>query len=423
MDLMEKLKILSDAAKYDVSCSSSGTSRAGAPGKLGSAAEAGICHSFAADGRCVSLLKILMTNACAYDCKYCVNRRSSDTPRAMFEPEEIAELVEGFYRRNYIEGLFLSSAVAKSADFTMELMVKTLKIVRGRGFNGYVHVKAIPGASLALVREAGLLADRVSVNIELPSEESLKLLAPEKSKADILAPMGEIRNALALSQNESRFKSAPKFAPAGQSTQLIVGATAESDQKILSLSEGLYNIYKLKRVYYSAFVPLGGTSPMLPQEKPPMLREHRLYQADWLLRFYGFAASEIAGENRNLSLFLDPKCAWALNNLHLFPIEILKADFMTLLRVPGIGQTSARRIVAARRVGTLTFEHLKRMGVVLKRAKHFITCQGATMERLDASREYLAIKLSDGAAPAQLSLFDALAPALPNPAGKGLLDG
>jgi putative DNA modification/repair radical SAM protein len=407
MDLLEKLKILSDAAKYDVACTSSGADRASKPGALGSASAAGICHSFSADGRCISLLKILMSNICVYDCKYCVNRRTSDVARAMFEPNEIAELVEGFYRRNYIEGLFLSSAVARNADFTMERMVEALTLVRRkRGFNGYIHVKAIPGANSALIGAAGLLADRVSVNIELPSEDSLKLLAPEKKKSDILMPMELIRELVSRCKEEAiYFPHAPAFAPAGQSTQLIVGATDESDRRIMALAEGLYRKYGLKRVFYSAYMPHPFAGSILPSAQPPLLREHRLYQADWLMRFYGFASGEILKEDRNLSLFMDPKSAWALDNLHSFPVEAMTADYMALLRVPGIGVTSAKRIVSARRVGSISFEDLKRMGVVLKRAKHFVSCNGKMFDRISISREVLAQKLSDGGAYEQLSLF------------------
>ncbi|MCL1844822.1 MAG: putative DNA modification/repair radical SAM protein [Defluviitaleaceae bacterium] len=399
MDIMDKLKILADAAKYDVACTSSGSNRAAKRGALGSAVACGICHSFTADGRCVSLLKILQSNQCIYDCQYCGNRRSNDVPRAEFTPEEVAELTIRFYQRNYIEGLFLSSAIIKSPDYTMEMLNATLRIVRETyHFNGYIHVKTIPGADSLLIRQAGLLADRVSVNIELPSRESLERLAPEKTRQNILAPMRAIRENIAQNKNElSLYRAAqnePKFAPAGQSTQLIVGATPESDSKIVTLAEGLYGKFKLKRVFYSAYIPAGDSS--LPTDAPPLLREHRLYQADWLLRFYGYKSGELfASEDENLSLEMDPKCHWAVNNLHLFPVEIMTADYLQLLRVPGIGQISADKIVAARRVGKVDFDHLKKMRVVLKRAKYFITCGGKTYDKFPLLPEAIAPRLTD----------------------------
>ena len=408
MDIMKKLEILADAAKYDVACTSSGSNRAAQKGKLGNALAYGICHSFSADGRCISLLKILLTNVCVYDCKYCGNRRTSDVPRAVFAPEEVAELTINFYRRNYIEGLFLSSAVIKNPDYTMELIIETLKLVREKHrFNGYIHIKAIPGADDLLVRRAALFADRLSVNIELPSQESLTRLAPDKTKREILAPMKLLRDGIIKSKNElSLYKQAPVFAPAGQSTQIIVGATPESDHKIVALSESLYDKYKLKRVFYSAYIPVG-TNPLLPTSAPPLLREHRLYQADWLLRFYGFTAKEMFTEpDENLSLHLDPKCHWALRNLTMFPVEVNKADYMTLLRVPGIGQRSAEKIMAARRVGSLDFENLKKMRVVLKRAKYFITCRGKMLERFSFLPELLEERLAERGEFTQMTLFD-----------------
>jgi len=397
MDLYEKLKILSDSAKYDVACTSSGVSRAGKRGALGSAAQGGICHSFAADGRCISLLKILLTNICVFDCKYCINRRSSDVPRACFTPREVADLTINFYRRNYIEGLFLSSAVIKSPDHTMEMIYEALFIVRNEyNFNGYIHVKAIPGADPENIRRAGYLADRMSVNIELPSSESLLRLAPEKSRESILKPMTQLKNEIKKTKDELVvFRNAPKFVPAGQATQLIVGATPETDKKIVALAEGLYKNYSLRRVFYSAYIPVQ-TGGSLPSARPPLLREHRLYQADWLLRFYGFTSGEILSDkNQNLNLNMDPKCKWAIDNVHLFPIEVNKADYMTLLRVPGIGQRSASRIVEARKAGKLDFDNLKKMGIVLKRAKYFITCGGKMMFKMEMKQELLEMKLSE----------------------------
>ncbi len=412
MDVLTKLTILSDSAKYDVACTSSGVNRKGKQGSLGNAVSAGICHSFGADGRCISLLKILLTNYCIYDCQYCINRRSNDVPRATFEPEEIADLTFSFYKRNYIEGLFLSSAIIKNPNYTMELMYKTLDLVRNvYSFNGYIHVKAIPGADIDLIRQTGFLADRMSVNIELPSESSLQLLAPDKTKTSILTPMKTLKNDIIKSKDEVVvYKHAPKFVPAGQSTQMIVGATKESDKKIVSLAEGLYNKYSLKRVFYSAYTPVTNKNPLLPTQKPPLLREHRLYQADWLLRFYGFKATEIFDNgNDNLSLNLDPKCQWAISNIHLFPVEINKADYSTLLRIPGIGVLSAQKIMSARRVCTLDFDNLKKLGIVMKRAKYFITCKGKMYNKMNVTPEILNFKLSEnkiGEMFQQVSIFD-----------------
>ena len=396
MEVLKKLKILGAAARYDVACTSSGTKRKGSAGTIGSTQAMGICHSFAADGRCISLLKILQTNVCIYDCKYCHNRSSNDVARAAFTPEEVAELTMNFYRRNYIEGLFLSSAIIKNPDYTMEMLLKTLTLVRNKyKFNGYIHVKGIPGADDKLIYATGLLADRMSINIELPSQDSLKQLAPDKTKHDILQPMKWVKNNIQQSENElAIYRHAQKFVPAGQSTQLIVGATPENDRKVIALSEGLYHKYDLKRVFYSAYIPTG--SNILPQTKPPLLREHRLYQADWLLRFYKFKASEILDEQQeNLSLNLDPKCQWAIRNTHLFPMEINSVDFESLLRIPGIGWVSAERIIAARRVGKLDFYNLKKLGVVLKRAKYFITCKGKRYANLSLEPEFLSFKLSE----------------------------
>ncbi|HHV30443.1 putative DNA modification/repair radical SAM protein [Acetivibrio mesophilus] len=379
MELQKKLEILSAAAKYDVSCSSSGSNRKNTKGGLGNATSCGICHSWADDGRCISLLKILFSNYCVYDCAYCVNRSSNDVPRAAFTPQEVADLTINFYRRNYIEGLFLSSAVTKNANHTMELLYESIRLLREEyKFNGYIHVKAIPGADLALIEATGKLVDRMSVNIELPSEKGLKLLAPQKEKQAILKPMNFISSKIAEKKDEIKvFKKAPLFVPGGQSTQLIVGATKDHDMNILKLSENLYKKYNLKRVYYSAYVPVS-KNPLLPDLKtPPLLREHRLYQADWLLRFYGFSADELLDErNPDFDPQLDPKANWAVNNISLFPVEVNRADYEMLLRVPGIGVRSAKKIIMARKVKSLCFEDLKKLGVVLKRARFFITCKG-----------------------------------------------
>ena len=416
MELMDKLEILADAAKYDAACTSSGLDRAGRPGAIGSTTLAGCCHSFSADGRCISLLKVLMTNVCAYDCQYCVNRRSNDLPRAAFTPRELCELTMGFYRRNYIEGLFLSSAVLVSPDYTTERMIEALRLLREEyRFGGYIHAKAIPGADPRLTYRLGLLADRMSVNIELPSAGSLALLAPDKKKENILTPMGQIRDGISLASRERKLcRHAPRFAPAGQSTQMIVGATPESDRQILTLTQGLYDKYHLKRVFYSAYMPVSN-SPLLPAPQnfqPPLLREHRLYQADWLLRFYHFRAEELLDEEApNLDPRLDPKCTWALRHLEFFPVEVNRADYEALLRVPGVGVRSARRILAARRVGPLTFEGLKRLGVVLKRAQYFLTCSGRPLTGLRVREDGLLRHLAALDAPRepvmeQLSLFD-----------------
>lgn len=375
MDLLEKLTILADSAKYDAACTSSGADRPGNKG-LGSALAAGCCHSFSADGRCISLLKVLMTNQCIYDCKYCINRQNNDIPRATFAPEELAELTVQFYRRNYIEGLFLSSGVIKDPDYTMERMIRVLEILRHKhDFWGYVHAKTIPGSSPGLICKLGLLADRLSVNIELPSETSLNRLAPHKSKQSIITPMKQIAAGLQANQEEiTLYKHAPRFASAGQATQMIIGATPESDLRILRLAAGLYKKFSLKRVFYSAYIPAveDNALPAI-NTKPPLLREHRLYQADWLLRQYHFSVDEILNEeNPNFNPYLDPKCNWAIHHLDRFPIDVNKASQEELLRVPGIGPTSARRIVRARRSGKLGTAELKRMGVVLKRAQYFI---------------------------------------------------
>jgi putative DNA modification/repair radical SAM protein len=418
MELLDKLTILTDAAKYDAACTSSGVSGSGRPGTLGSTMAAGCCHSFSADGRCISLLKVLMTNRCIYDCQYCVNRRSNDLPRTAFTPRELAELTIAFYRRNYIEGLFLSSAVWGSPNRTTEAMIAALRLLREEyGFGGYIHAKAIPGCDPGLTYQLGLLADRLSVNIELPSQESLRRLAPDKEKRAILAPMAQIRDGIHLSRQELvRYRHAPRFAPAGQSTQMIIGATPESDRHILQLTQALYDKYQLKRVFYSAYMPVS-SSKLLPAPQtfqPPLLREHRLYQADWLLRYYHFRAEELLDEAQpDFNPLVDPKCSWALRHLEFFPVEVCRADYEALLRVPGIGVKSARRILTARRAGTLSFPGLKVLGVVLKRAQYFITCNGKMLEGLRVSpdgvlRHLVAQERPMLAqhAPEQLSLFD-----------------
>ena len=376
MTLGEKLEILSDAAKYDVSCTSGGTERKGDGEGMGNCRKAGICHSFSADGRCISLLKILFTNECIYDCKYCVNRSGNDVVRTSFTPEEVCTLTMEFYRRNYIEGLFLSSGVLKSPNYTMELLYTVLyKLRHEHNFQGYIHVKAIPGADSRLIQMTGYLADRMSVNIELPTAESLRLLAPHKTRKNILAPMRFVQQMSAENQYEIQtYRHVPKFVPAGQSTQMIIGATPESDYQILHVAESLYKKFDLKRVFYSAFIPVNEDKnlPSVKEQRPPLLREHRLYQADWLLRYYHFEAGELLDEeNPNFNAYLDPKCFWALRHLEEFPIEINYAAYDMLLRVPGIGYKSASRIVKARRMGMLDFEDLKKMGVVLKRALYF----------------------------------------------------
>ncbi|GAB3198064.1 putative DNA modification/repair radical SAM protein [Pontibacter aydingkolensis] len=397
--ITEKLTILADAAKYDVSCSSSGAKRKNENKGLGNAEGMGICHSYTEDGRCVSLLKILLTNHCIFDCAYCVTRKSNDIKRAAFTVQEVVDLTINFYRRNYIEGLFLSSGIFKDADYTMERLVRVAKKLRQEHkFNGYIHLKTIPGASDELIKEAGLYADRLSVNIELPSETSLQQLAPEKNYKEILLPMGSIKDQLVLAKEEKQlFKSAPAFAPAGQSTQLIVGASSENDHQILQLSNQLYKEYSLKRVYYSGYVPISSDNRLPIITEPPIIRENRIYQADWLMRFYGFNVQEIVDEqNPHLDLDIDPKLGWALRNRHMFPVEINTADYEMILRVPGIGVKSAKKIVSARRFTPLNFDNLRQMGVVLKRAKYFITCQTRTMYRQDFDSQTLKRRILFG---------------------------
>ncbi len=438
-EIFKKLEILTDAAKYDVACTSSGSSRRGGQGTMGNAVSRGLCHCFAADGRCISLLKILQTNECVYDCKYCLNRCSNDVPRATFKPEEIAELTIAFYRRNYIEGLFLSSGIRNNPDDTMEGIYQAVYLLRTKyRFNGYIHVKAIPGANPLLIEKTGWIVDRMSVNMELPTADGLRTLAPQKSRKKILTPMRQIQmgrkesyllSGSAQSQSmlpsysssvvgslEQQYKQAvnvPKlkesstrclqeshpgqsFVPAGQSTQMIIGATPESDYQIVHMAEALYQRFDLKRVFYSAFVNTTGDEllPDTTESGPPLLREHRLYQADFLLRFYQFKAEEIiTADQPNLNVQIDPKCNWALNHLEQFPVEVEKADYHTLLRVPGIGVKSAKRIVTARRMGSLDYASLKKFGVVLKRAMYFITCHGKMMMPIRLEQSFILTNL------------------------------
>ena len=421
MSIYEKLQILTDAAKYDVACTSSGVERKGDGTGIGNCSKAGICHSFSADGRCISLLKILFTNECIYDCKYCVNLSSNDVIRTSFTPYEICTLTMEFYRRNYIEGLFLSSGILKNPNYTMELIYAALyKLRHVCNFQGYIHVKAIPGADPILIQKVGFLADRMSVNLELPTAESLRLLAPHKSRKNILAPMRLVQEKSKENRQElTLYKSAPRFVPAGQSTQMIIGASPETDYQILRVAESLYQKFGLKRVFYSAFVAVNEDKalPARTSDGPPLLREHRLYQADWLLRYYKFEANELLNEkNPNFNIFLDPKCNWALNHLEYFPVEVNRASYDVLLRVPGIGYKSAGRIVKARRFGSLGFEDLRKMGVVLKRALYFITCSGKMMYKTKIEEDYITRNLLNtkerlpdsvaGMNYQQLSLFD-----------------
>lgn len=471
-DIFSKLEILSDAAKYDVACTSSGSSRRGVKGTMGNTVAAGLCHCFSADGRCISLLKILLTNECVYDCKYCLNRLSNDVPRASFTPEEVAELTISFYRRNYIEGLFLSSGIRKNPDFTMEQIYQAVHLLRVHyRFNGYIHVKAIPGADPLLIEKTGWLVDRMSANLELPTADGLRSLAPQKSRKTILTPMRQIQ----MGRRESRLllggSSVPElpdagqgvpetgkssvqrealpavnqgfalqefhpdasFVPAGQSTQMIVGASGESDYEIVHMAEAMYRKFDLKRVFYSAFVNTT-KDPALPEgrEGPPLLREHRLYQADFLMRFYQFRAEEIiSAENPFLNVHLDPKCNWALNHLEFFPVEVQTADYHTLLRIPGVGVKSAKRIMAARRLGSLDYQALKKFGVVLKRAMYFITCAGKSMVPLRMNegfiltnllglRERLPASLTGENRFEQMSLLDLYPGAVTTPGSQGV---
>lgn len=421
MDLSRKIEILAESAKYDVSCSSSGVTNNTRSGSVGSTSAAGICHSFTSDGRCVSLLKLLFTNACIFDCHYCINRKSNSIPRATFTPQEVADLTMEFYMRNYIEGLFLSSAIIKNVDYTSELLIKTLKILRyEKGFKGYIHVKAIPGADEKLIEELGFLADRMSVNVELPSRESLKLLAPDKDPFALYKPMKQITQTKNELAQVPALRKGKSFVPAGQSTQMIIGASPESDHSIVKIAENLYHKYELKRVYYSAYIPVNQDS-LLPAvtTDPPLLREHRLYQADWLLRFYRFSADEIlSAEKPNFNLYLDPKANWAVQNYEQFPIDVQSASYERLLRIPGIGPKSAQNIIKARKYYRLHLSDLKKLGVVIKRAQYFISCNGVTqpglihdpewvISSLISSRQYETLKkVNSQSKQEQLTLFD-----------------
>jgi putative DNA modification/repair radical SAM protein len=376
--IREKLSILADAAKYDVSCASSGSNRKNTPGGIGDTGS-GICHSYTEDGRCVSLLKILLTNVCIFDCKFCVSRRSNDIKRAAFTVNEVVALTMNFYRRNYIEGLFLSSGIFKNADYTMERMLAIVKKLRlEERFNGYIHLKTIPGASEVLVKEAGLYADRMSINLEMPTEAGLKSLAPEKSHEEVEKELGLVRmQSLTYNSERKLIKSAPRFVPAGQSTQMVVGATPESDQDVLNTADKFYKKFALKRVYYSGYIPVNNDSNLLPAvgTRPPLIRENRLYQSDWLMRFYGFDVSEIVNDQfPELELDIDPKLSWALRQPHLFPVDLNTADYRLIMRIPGIGLRSARRIIEARKFGPIYIYQLKKMGVAYNRARHFIYC-------------------------------------------------
>ena len=411
MDIREKLEILADAAKYDVSCSSSGSNRKNKNKGLGNGSMGGICHSYSEDGRCISLLKILMTNACIYNCEYCINRRENDTQRATFSPEEVANLTMNFYRRNYIEGLFLSSGIIKNPDYTMERLVKVAELLRYKyNFNGYIHMKAIPGSSQDLVKKMGLLVDRMSINIELPSQKALSILAPEKKIADITRPMGNMKNEMMVyGDDRKKFAHTPKFLPAGQTTQMIIGAGRESDLEIIKTSEKLYNNYALKRVYYSGFVPVVKSKFTQGIDKAPLLREHRLYQADFLMRVYSFKADDLLSKNdANFDLSIDPKSNWAINNIERFPIEINTASYFELMKVPGFGRTYANRIIEARQFRKLTYDSLRALKISTKRAKHFILVNGVYRGLKFRDKNDLKVLMSapDTKNYQQLSMFD-----------------
>lgn len=397
--ILNKLSILADSAKYDVSCSSSGSNRPNNNKGLGAASPMGVCHSFTEDGRCISLLKVLLTNVCIYDCAYCINRRSNDIPRATMKVTELVELTINFYKRNYIEGLFLSSGVIRNPDYTMEALLRVVRSLRNdHRFGGYIHMKAIPGASPELIHEAGLYADRMSVNIEIPSEQNLKLLAPEKNYPSVYQPMNQLKNSITESKEErKKFRKAPRFVPAGQSTQLVIGATPDNDRQILNLASGFYQNQEMKRVYYSGFIPVNITDSRLPALKQaPLLREHRLYQADWLMRFYQFQCDEIVNDDHpQLDTDIDPKLAYALRHPYLFPVDLNTADYEMILRVPGIGVQSAKLIVYNRRFGRITLAHLKKMRVALNRAKYFITTKELPSQLTSLSPSLIRRKLHD----------------------------
>ncbi|MHC5248212.1 putative DNA modification/repair radical SAM protein [Enterococcus sp. LJL90] len=421
MELARKIEILAESAKYDVSCSSSGVENNQRQGTVGSTAAAGICHSFTADGRCVSLLKLLFTNACIFDCHYCINRKSNSIPRATFTPQEVADLTMDFYMRNYIEGLFLSSAIIKNPDYTTELIIKTLEILRNeKGFRGYIHVKVIPGTDEKLIDTLGYLADRMSVNVELPSRESLSLLAPDKDPYALYKPMKQITQTKNENSLVPAIRRRQNFVPAGQSTQMIIGASPENDRQIVKIAENLYQKYQLKRVYYSAYIPVNQDN-LLPavDSEPPLLREHRLYQADFLMRFYKFSADEILTVDKpNFNLYLDPKANWAIQNYQLFPVDVQTASYDLLLRIPGIGPKGAKNILKARKYYTLHVADLKKIGIVMKRAQYFIKCGNQTVAglihdpewiigSLISSKQYQVLKsLNTQSAGEQLSLFD-----------------
>lgn len=385
--LRDKLNILADAAKYDVSCSSSGSDRKNTSKGVGNGHKSGICHTYTEDGRCVSLLKILLTNHCIFDCAYCVSRRSNDIERAAFTVDEVVELTMNFYRRNYIEGLFLSSGIFKNADFTMERLLRVVKKLRlEENYNGYIHLKTIPGASDELITEAGLYADRMSINLEMPTESGLKLLAPEKSHQDVIKPLAFVKNQIIQFKEEKKLiKSVPKFVPAGQSTQMVIGATPETDKEIMYTAANFYKNFSLKRVYYSGYIPISNDTRMpILGTQPPLLRENRLYQTDWLMRFYGFDIRELLNnDNPHLDIDIDPKLSWALRNMHHFPIDINTADYQMILRVPGIGVGSAQKIVQARKFGKLYIHQIKKIGIAYNRAKHFITCADSPFQLKD----------------------------------------
>lgn len=412
--LEEKLKILADAAKYDVSCSSSGSKRQNTGG-IGDASYSGICHTYTEDGRCVSLLKLLLTNHCIYDCAFCVSRRSNDVQRAAFTVEEVVSLTMNFYRRNYIEGLFLSSGIFKSADYTMERLLRIVKTLRTEErYNGYIHLKTIPGASEELIQEAGLYVDRMSINLELPTDAGLQLMAPEKNHESVKKPLAFVNNKLKQYKEEKKLiKHTPTFVPAGQSTQMVIGATAESDYEIMQVADNFYTNYNLKRVYYSGYIPISNTNSLLPQigTKPPLVRENRLYQTDWLMRFYGFKIQEVLNPDfQHLELEIDPKLSWALRNPQFFPIDINKADYWMIIRVPGIGRQSAMKIIQARKFGKLHEYQIKKMGIAYNRAKHFMICTDSVIPLGSIKMENIRKHILKGSvckntATPQLSLF------------------
>ncbi|MBL3655212.1 putative DNA modification/repair radical SAM protein [Fulvivirga sediminis] len=408
LSINEKLQILADAAKYDVSCASSGSNRKNTNNGLGNTSQMGICHSYTEDGRCVSLLKLLLTNYCIYDCAYCVSRKSNDVPRAAFTVKEVVDLTINFYKRNYIEGLFLSSGIFKNADYTNERLIRIAKLLRTEhNFNGYIHLKIIPGCSEEVMEEAGLYADRLSVNLEIPSERSLKKIAPEKNHSSVYKPMNYLTNRISLYNDEKRkFKYAPRFAPGGQSTQLVIGASPETDFDVLHLANNLYSDQKLRRVYYSGYIPISDDNRLPALKTPPLIRENRLYQADWLMRYYGFEVNEIVNEqHQQLDLTMDPKMSYALRNMHLFPVNINMADREMLLRIPGVGVKSVNMIIKARRFSRLGYEHLKKIGVAMNRAQYFIEVSGRPLNEVASDPDKIKIALAAREKRNQLTLF------------------